>query len=76
MIKDNLHGVLRHALGLQHGFKILDEHKIVEDLGADSLNIVEIVMEVETEFDIEIDDTEIDNIETVNDLVKLIQDLS
>lgn len=76
MIKDTLHGVLRHALGLQHGFEILDNHKIVEDLGADSLNVVEIVMEVETEFDIEIDDTEIDDIKTVSDLVKLIQDLS
>lgn len=76
MIKDTLHGVLRHALGLQHDFEILDSHKIVEDLDADSLNIVEIVMEVEAEFDIEIDDTEIDDIKTVSDLVKLIQDLS
>jgi len=76
MIKDTLHGVLRHALGLRHGFEILDSHKIVEDLGADSLNVVEIVMEIETEFEIEIDDTEIDSIETVSDLIKLIQDLS
>ena len=76
MIKNTLHSLLRNTLSLQNDFDILDEHKIVEDLGADSLNIVEIIMEVETEFDIEIDDTEIDNIETVNDLVKLIQDLS
>lgn len=76
MIKDTLHGVLRHALDLQHDFEILDSHKIVEDLGADSLNVVEIVMEIETEFEIEIDDTEIESIETVSDLIKLIQDLS
>ena len=42
--KERLHAVLRHALDLDHSFEILDEHDIFNDLGADSLNIIEIII--------------------------------
>ncbi|HAN43775.1 MAG TPA: acyl carrier protein, partial [Ruminococcaceae bacterium] len=45
-----------------------------DDLGADSLDIVDLVMSLEEEFDTEIPDEEIENIKTVGDMVKYIED--
>jgi len=44
-----------------------------EDIDADSLDIVELVMALEEEFDLEISDQEIENINTVGDVVKYIE---
>ncbi|HIU57016.1 MAG TPA: acyl carrier protein [Candidatus Ornithomonoglobus merdipullorum] len=46
----------------------------VDDLGADSLDIVELIMGLETEFDIEIPDEEAEKIRTVGDAVNYIKD--
>ena len=46
---------------------------IAADLGADSLDVVELLMELQDEFDIEIPDEEIENIKTIGDLVEYIQ---
>lgn len=48
---------------------------IREDLGADSIGLIELVMALEDEFDIEIDDSQLDNIITVGDIVKNIEEL-
>lgn len=45
-----------------------------DDLEADSLDVVELVMELEDEFDIEIADEEAENINTVGDAVQFIED--
>lgn len=45
-----------------------------EDIGADSLDLVELVMALEQEFDVEIDDEEVENIKTVGDAVRYIKD--
>lgn len=50
------------------------EAMIGDDLGADSLDVVDIVMSLEDEFDIEIPDDAIETIKTVGDLVKFIED--
>ncbi|MBX3118501.1 MAG: acyl carrier protein [Fimbriimonadaceae bacterium] len=47
-----------------------------EDLGADSLDVVELVMALEDEFGIEIPDDEVSNIKTVGDAVKYIESKS
>ncbi len=46
---------------------------IAKDLGADSLDVVELLMSIEDEFDIEIPDEEIENIKTIGELVEYIQ---
>jgi len=46
---------------------------IAEDLGADSLDVVELLMSIEDEFSMEIPDDEIENIKTVGDLVTYIE---
>lgn len=46
----------------------------VEDLNADSLDVVDMLMSLEDEFDVEIPDEEIENIHTVGDLVAFIEE--
>ncbi|WP_312644411.1 acyl carrier protein [Hydrogenoanaerobacterium sp.] len=50
------------------------EANIIDDLGADSLDVVDLVMSLEEEFDTEIPDEEVENIKTVGDIVKYIED--
>ena len=49
------------------------ETTVADDLGADSLDIVEVRMSIEDEFDVEIPDEEIENIKSVGDLVNYIE---
>ena len=55
---------------------IKDESKFVEDLGADSLNIVELVMAIEEEFDMEIPDADAEELFTVGELKQYVEDNS
>ena len=50
------------------------ESLLVDDLGADSLDAIDIVMSVEDEFKIEVPDEIIEKIETVGDIVNYIED--
>lgn len=52
------------------------EASFIDDLGADSLDIVELVMAMEEEFDLEISDDQAEKIKTVGDAVKYISDHS
>ncbi len=52
--------------------EIKQESSFIEDLGADSLDIVELVMAMEEEFEVEIPDEEAENIKTVGDAVNYI----
>ena len=54
--------------------KVTMEASITDDLGADSLDVVDLVMSLEEELDVEIPDEEVENIKTVGDIVKYIED--
>lgn len=54
--------------------EVKEESKFVEDLGADSLDVVELVMALEEKFDIEIPDTDAEKIATVGDAIKYIEE--
>ncbi len=64
--------ILAEQLGISED-AIKDESNFMEDLGADSLDIVELVMSIEEEFDIEITDEEAETIKTVKDLKEHIE---
>lgn len=56
--------------------EVVEAASFTEDLGADSLDVVELVMAFEDEFSIEIPDTEVGNIKTVGDAVSYISSKS
>ena len=53
---------------------VVGEASFIDDLGADSLDIVELIMALEEEFDIEIPDGDAEKVVTVNDVVEYIKD--
>jgi len=53
--------------------EVKEDSKFVEDLGADSLDVVELVMALEEKFDIEIPDDEAEKIQTVADVINYIE---
>ncbi len=54
--------------------EVTPEASFIDDLGADSLDIVELVMAMEEMFDVEIPDEEAENIRTVQDAINYIQE--
>ncbi|WP_163653878.1 acyl carrier protein [Listeria sp. PSOL-1] len=56
--------------------KVTLQASFAEDLGADSLDVVELIMELEDEFGIEISDEEAEKMSTVGDAVKYIEEHS
>ncbi len=54
--------------------KVTADANIQDDLGADSLDVVDLVMALEDEFEIEIPDEAVENIKTVGDIVKYIEE--
>ncbi|WP_027369667.1 acyl carrier protein [Desulfovermiculus halophilus] len=53
--------------------EVVPEANFVDDLGADSLDLTELIMAMEDEFGLEIDDEEAQNLRTVNDAIKYIE---
>ena len=72
-IEQRVKKIVAEQLGVAED-EIKLESSFVDDLGADSLDTVELVMALEDEFEIEIPDGEIENIKTVGDIVKYIED--
>tara|TARA_B100000287_G_scaffold135719_1_gene127696 strand:- start:517 stop:732 length:216 start_codon:yes stop_codon:yes gene_type:complete len=70
-----LEKIIAENLGIDKDM-IKDESNFVNDLGADSLNIVEVIMGIEEEFDIEIPDEDAETLHTVGDLRQYIEDNS
>ena len=53
---------------------VAPEASFIDDLGADSLDIVELIMAIEEEFDLEIPDSDAEKVVTVSDVVDYIKD--
>ena len=73
---DNIETKVREKIADQLGVaadEVKPESSFIEDLGADSLDIVELVMALEEEFNIEISDEDAEKIRTVKDVVGYIQ---
>lgn len=72
MVFDKVKEIIVDQLDVEED-KVTLEASITEDLGADSLDVVDLVMSFEDEFGIEIPDEEVENVKTVGDIVKLIE---
>ena len=72
MVLDKVKTIIADQLGVAED-DITPSSKFIEDLGADSLDVVELIMAMEDEFDLEIPDDEAENIITVGDVVDYIK---
>lgn len=73
MIFEKIKEMLVEQLGVDEKDVTLDA-SFVEDLGADSLDLVELVMAMESEYGIEVPDEEVENISTVEDAINFIKE--
>lgn len=72
MVFEKVKKIIVEQLGVEED-DIAMESSFIDDLGADSLDIVELIMAFEEEFDIEIPDSEAEKITTVGDAVEYIK---
>jgi len=72
MVFEKVKKIIVEQLGVEED-DIALESSFIDDLGADSLDIVELIMALEEEFDIEIPDNEAEKITIVNDAVEYIK---
>jgi len=72
---DKVKKVIVEQLGVDENEVTLDA-SITDDLGADSLDLVELVMALETEFNLDIPDEEAEKIKTVGDAVRYVEEVS
>jgi acyl carrier protein len=73
-IEQRVKDIIVEQLGV-NADQVTADAKFIEDLGADSLDIVELVMALEEEFGSEIPDEQAEKLLTVGDVVKYIEDL-
>ena len=72
MVFDKIREIIVEQLDVDED-KVTTDASITEDLGADSLDVVDLVMNIEESFDLEIPDEEVENIKTVGDIDKFIE---
>jgi acyl carrier protein len=72
-IADKVKEIVSQQLDVEIG-EVKEEARFIEDLGADSLAIVELVLAFEEQFEIDIPDEDTEKIATVGDAIKYIQD--
>ena len=71
-IEERVRAIIAEQLD-QDEAEIVPEASFIDDLGADSLDLVELVMHMEEEFDVEIPDDDAENIRSVQDAINYIQ---
>ena len=71
-IQDQVKKIVVDHLGIDES-KVVPEAKFIDDLGADSLDTVELVMAFEEEFEIEIPDDAAEKIQTIKDAIDFIE---
>lgn len=73
MVFEKVKAIIAEELNIKPE-KITMEANLVEDLEADSLDAVEIIVRIEEEFNLQVDDNAAENVKTVGDLVRCIEE--
>ena len=73
MVFEKVRAIICDQLELDEDVVTMDAI-LLEDLGADSIDLADLVMTFEDEFDLEISDEALENIKTVSDIVKFIEE--
>ena len=72
MVFEKVREILCQQLDVEED-KVTMESEIIKDLGADSLDLVDLVMTLEDEFDMEVPEGDVESIKSVGDLVKYVE---
>jgi acyl carrier protein len=72
-VEDRVTEIIAEQLGVSKE-EVVPEASFIDDLGADSLDIVELVMAMEEEFDIEIPDEDAEKIQTIGDAISYVRE--
>ena len=72
IVEDQVRSIIAEQLGIKAD-EIKDDASFVDDLGADSLDTVELVMALEEEFDISVEEEELSDVATVGDAIALVE---
>ncbi|GJL50790.1 acyl carrier protein [Nitrospira sp. M1] len=72
-VQDRIKKIIAEQLGVEED-EVVHDAKFVDDLGADSLDTVELVMALEEEFDVEIPDEDAEKIQTVGGAIDFIKE--
>lgn len=72
-VYERVRGIVSERLGVDEE-KVTMDSEFISDLNADSLDLVEVIMAMEQEFDVEIKDDEAENIRSVSDAVTFIEE--
>jgi len=73
-IEEKVKDIIVEQLGVKE--QVTPQASFIEDLGADSLDIVELVMAFEEEFGVEVPDEDAEKLQTVGDVIKYIEEKS
>lgn len=73
MVIDKVKELVAEQLGISKD-SISENSNIIEDLGADSLDVIEMLMTLEDEYGVTIPDDKISQVKTINQIVELIED--
>lgn len=71
-LTERVNTIVTDQLGVDRE-SLTPEANLLDDLGADSLDVVELVMALEEEFGIEVPDDDVENIRTIGDIVQYIE---
>jgi acyl carrier protein len=72
-LKQKVTEIIVNKLGVEES-QVTEEASFTKDLGADSLDTVELIMEFEKEFDITIEDSDAEKIQTVGNVIEYLKD--
>ncbi|MDY4128056.1 acyl carrier protein [Peptostreptococcus porci] len=70
---ERIREIISEQLNIENPETLKMDTNLLEDLDADSLDAVEIIMNIEEEFETKIPDEEIDNVKTIGDIISLIE---
>ena len=71
-VTEKVNTIIGDQLGVERA-SLVPEASLLDDLGADSLDLVELIMALEEEFGIEVPDEDVERIRTVSDIVEYLQ---
>jgi acyl carrier protein len=71
-LSKKVNSIIGEKLGVSDSTSLVPEANLLDDLGADSLDVVEVVMALEEEFNIEVPDKDVESIRTIGDIVQYV----